>query len=215
MFHSDWRWFLPLNYDKFSWYDKAPLSGRKMKITWRVDTRGARGIASHTDNLLAGRCVERFYLTSVVTRDVARSKIKVGIQCNLSSFVRCRIAPPRLLHALKLIACDSALVFPVSQTVPNNSYYDTGRSRRLYFSTIEFHRLLEPVINPRSKLRLFSWFTTEFYFLIDRIGQLARRLWKNIALIKITVGLSSSVVATKFWRSSFLVSYLRWNVTGM
>ena len=70
---------------------------------------------------------------------------------------------PRLLHALKLIACDGALAFQVSQTVPNNSYlYDTGRSRRLYFSTIEFHRLLEPVINPRSKLRLFSWFLLSF-----------------------------------------------------
>ena len=102
--------------------------------------------------------------TSVVTRDVARNKIRVGIQCDLFSFVPCRIAPPRLLHAcstpasrllhaLKLIACNGALAFPVSQTVPNNSYlYDTGRSRRLYFSTIEFHRLLEPVINPRSKI---------------------------------------------------------------
>ena len=98
--------------------------------------------------------------TSVVTRDVARNKIRVGIQCDLFSFVPCRIAPPRLLHAcftpvtrLNLIACDAALAFQVSQTVPNNSYlYDTGRSRRLYFSTIEFHRLLEPVINPRSKI---------------------------------------------------------------
>ena len=99
--------------------------------------------------------------TSVVTRDVARNKIRVGIQCDLFSFVPCRIAPPRLLHAcftpatrLNLIACDGALAFPVSQTAPNNSLYlyDTGRSRRLYFSTIEFHRLLEPVINPRSKI---------------------------------------------------------------
>ena len=37
--------------------------------------------------------------TSVVTRDVARNKIRVGIQCDLFSFVPCRIAPPRLLHA--------------------------------------------------------------------------------------------------------------------
>ena len=58
--------------------------------------------------------------TSVVTRDVARNKIRVGIQCDLFSFVPCRIAPPRLLHAcftpatrLNLIACDGVLAFPV------------------------------------------------------------------------------------------------------
>ena len=45
---------------------------------------------------------------------------------------------------------------------------------------------------------------TEFYFLIDRIGQLARRLWKNIALVCRIIIFSCSYKVLKKLISYFL-----------
>ena len=124
----------------------------------RGHTRCARDSLSYRQSV--GWSLRRTILLQLLR--VMLHAIKSGWVYSVTYSVSCHVALPlhacstpasRLLHALKLIACDGALAFPVSQTVPNNSYlYDTGRSRRLYFSTIEFHRLLEPVINPRSKI---------------------------------------------------------------